>query len=105
MGLPWVIHLGWLDILVCPGEEEEVENPYPGFQREPASMEAYGYLSTLKLAHLLHLHMRNLRLTELRCLAQRTLSWRVPRSLMPKLVLPIVSHCFSRHCVHGIWLG
>ena len=105
MGLPWVIHLGWLDILVCPGEEEEVENPYPGFQREPALMEAYGYLSTLKLAHLLHLHMRTLRLTELRCLAQRTLSWRVPRSLMPKLVLPIVSHCFSRHCVHGIWLG
>ena len=45
MGLPWVIHLGWLDICLCPGEEEEVENPYPGFQREPASMEAYGYLS------------------------------------------------------------
>ena len=61
--------------------------------------------TTLKLAHLLHLHVRNLRLTELRCLAQRTPSWRVPRSLMPKLVLPVVSHCLSRHCVHGIWLG
>ena len=60
--------------------------------------------TTLKLAHLLHLHVRNLRLTELRCLAQRTPSWRVPRSLLLKLVLPVVSHCLSRHCVHGIWL-